>query len=199
MEIFELQKRKILGFCDDDLELKGSTLYGYQILGDISYVLPNLKGEKIDFFIGIGNNNDRKKIADKISNYNNMTSINAIHPSAILSHRIELGLGNFLGPGISIKIATIIGNYTIINTGATIGHDVVIHDFAQISPGCNLTGNVTVEEGVFIGAGAIVIPGKRIGAHAVIGAGAVVIHDIPPYCTAVGNPARIIKRHSKEV
>ncbi len=33
----------------------------------------------------------------------------------------------------------------------------------------------------------------KVGKHCVIGANSVVIKDIPDYCVAVGNPARIVK------
>lgn len=53
---------------------------------------------------------------------------------------------------------------------------------------------------VWIGHGAIILAGCRnIGHGAVIGAGSVVNKDIPPYCIAIGNPARIVmKRFSDE-
>jgi serine acetyltransferase len=44
-----------------------------------------------------------------------------------------------------------------------------------------------------IGMGANIIQCLTIGARSVIGAGAVVLTDIPPDCTAVGVPAKIIK------
>jgi acetyltransferase EpsM len=45
-----------------------------------------------------------------------------------------------------------------------------------------------------IGIGVSVIQGIRIGRGVIIGAGAVVIEDIPDHVTAVGVPARVIKR-----
>lgn len=45
-----------------------------------------------------------------------------------------------------------------------------------------------------IGAGAVILNNVRIGAGAKIGANAVVTCDVPPGSTAVGVPARIIKK-----
>lgn len=53
---------------------------------------------------------------------------------------------------------------------------------------------VRIERGAYIGVGAIVLPGVTVGEGAVVGAGAVVTKDVPPYCVAAGNPARVIKR-----
>lgn len=49
---------------------------------------------------------------------------------------------------------------------------------------------------VDIGCGACVLGGVTIGHDSLIGANAVVVTDIPPHSTAVGIPARVIKRSS---
>ena len=195
MEIFELNGKKVFGFYDDDNNLIGSKLYGHLVLGRISEGIDKIKNNtELDIFIGIGSNKDRKKIVEMIPDIDKKLFLNAIHPSAIMSPQITVGRGNFFGTGIIINIGAQIGNFVIINTNATVGHDVKLADYTQVSPGCNLTGHVVVEEGAYLGANSVVIPGKRIGAHAVVGAGSVVIHDIPAFCTAVGNPAKIIKK-----
>lgn len=193
LEILESQGREVIGFFDDDPHLKGATLNGYPILGNISQSPLALQGGNIDFIIAIGNNNDRGNIVNLLKKNCQMYPINAIHSSVLMSKRAKIGIGNFIAPGVIINTDTILEDYTIINTGSTIDHDNYIKNYAQISPGCNLAGNVTIEESAFIGTGAVILPGKKIGAHAIVGAGAVVIHDIPPFSTAVGVPARIIK------
>lgn len=52
---------------------------------------------------------------------------------------------------------------------------------------------ITIEDNVWLGAGVKVIDGNNIGTGSVIGAGSVVTRNIPPYSTAVGVPAEIIK------
>lgn len=44
----------------------------------------------------------------------------------------------------------------------------------------------------------VCVCGSNIGKHCVIGANSVVICDIPDYCVAAGNPAKIIKRYNFE-
>lgn len=50
-----------------------------------------------------------------------------------------------------------------------------------------------VKKNASIGSSATIMCGIIIGESAVIGAGSVVIKDVPPNCTVVGNPAKIIK------
>lgn len=40
----------------------------------------------------------------------------------------------------------------------------------------------------------IVLPNVHIGKKSIIGAGSVVTKDIPEYCIAVGNPAKVVKK-----
>lgn len=195
LEILEAEGQEVIGFFDDDPSLVGENLHGYPVIGKISQLMPALKEKKYKYIVAIGNNDVRKNIANMLEKHSDISLINAIHPTATISSRIKIGVGNFIAAGAIINTGTFLGDYIIINTGATLDHDNYIDNFAQISPGCNLAGNVTVEEGVFIGTGAVIIPGKRIGSHAIIGAGAVVINDIPPNCTAVGVPARVIKQN----
>jgi len=52
---------------------------------------------------------------------------------------------------------------------------------------------------VFIGAGAKVIGPVMVGTGAKIGANAVVVHDVPANATAVGVPARVVRRYGPAV
>lgn len=54
---------------------------------------------------------------------------------------------------------------------------------------------IKIENGVWIGEKVVVLPGVTIGEKSIVGAGAIVTKDIPPYCIAVGNPAKVIKKY----
>lgn len=53
----------------------------------------------------------------------------------------------------------------------------------KIGEYCGIYNNVVINAGV------------KIGNHVTVGANSVVTHDLPDYCVAVGNPARVIKKY----
>lgn len=55
-------------------------------------------------------------------------------------------------------------------------------------------GPVIIGNNVWIGDKATILPNVTIGDGAVIAANAVVTKDVPAYCVAAGNPAKIIKK-----
>jgi serine O-acetyltransferase len=52
-----------------------------------------------------------------------------------------------------------------------------------------------IEDRVDVGCGVAILGDVTVGHDSLIGANAVVVSDIPPYSTAVGIPARVIKRN----
>jgi serine acetyltransferase len=58
----------------------------------------------------------------------------------------------------------------------------------------NNSGEARIGNGNFWGTGAKIINRCTVGDNVVIGAGAVVITDIPDNVTAVGVPAKVVKR-----
>lgn len=99
-----------------------------------------------------------------------------IHPGA------QLGRGIFIdhGHGVVIGETAIIGDYTLIYQGVTLGGTG--KETGKRHP--------TVGSRVVIGTGAKVLGHIHIGDGARIGAGAVVLRDVPAGCTAVGVPSR---------
>jgi acetyltransferase-like isoleucine patch superfamily enzyme len=94
-----------------------------------------------------------------------------------------------------------IGNGVAITTGVMIlthQRDLTNYKHGMFAMHCPFKiGKVIIKDGAHIGIGAIIMPGVTIGEGAVIGAGSVVTKDIPPYCVAVGMPAKVIKVFEK--
>ena len=52
---------------------------------------------------------------------------------------------------------------------------------------------VRIGAGSWLGHGTVVLPGATIGRHVVVGANSVVRGELPDFCVAAGNPAKVIK------
>ena len=145
-------------------------------------------------FVALGSNRLRARFG-LLATSMGYQLVNAISSRASISPSARLGRGVAIMAGAVINAETSIGDLVIINTSAVIDHDNLIEEAAHIAPQCALAGNVRVGAKAFLGIGTRVVPERVIGSDAVIGAGSVVIGDIEPGVTAVGVPARIIKRH----
>ncbi|MBR5407571.1 MAG: serine O-acetyltransferase [Lachnospiraceae bacterium] len=108
-----------------------------------------------------------------------------IHPGA------QIGSGFFIdhGTGVVIGETTIIGNNVTLYQGVTLGGTG--KESGKRHP--------TLEDNVMVSAGAKVLGSFTIGANSKIGAGSVVLEEVPPNCTVVGVPGRIIKRENEVV
>ena len=165
---------------------------GPYLKGPISNVY-NLLADGIKVVISIGNNEIRRKIVQKLNLEHRYYGI-VIHKSAIISTTSTFGIGTVIMPNVVVNANATIGAHVILNTGSIIEHDDVIEDFVHVSPGCVLTGNVTVGEGTQIGAKSVVIPSVTIGRWSMIGAGSSVVRNIGDHVTAVGVPAKVIRK-----
>lgn len=133
-----------------------------------------------------------------------------------ISHKLYLKKHYFLARYLSQRSAR--KNGIEIHPGATIGrglfidhgHGVVIGETAIVGDNVTLYQGVTLggtgkESGkrhptignnVMVSAGAKILGSFEIGDNCKIGAGSVVLSPVPPNCTVVGIPGRIVKRNN---
>lgn len=108
-----------------------------------------------------------------------------IHPGA------TIGKGLFIdhGSGVIIGETTIIGDNVTLYQGVTLGGTGKEH--GKRHP--------TLEDNVMVSAGAKILGSFTIGENSKIGAGSVVLEEVPPNCTVVGVPGRIVKMENRRV
>lgn len=57
---------------------------------------------------------------------------------------------------------------------------------------------IVIKDNVWIGKNAVIMKGVTIGKGSIVGLGSIVTHDVPDYCVAVGNPAKVVKELEHE-
>ena len=110
---------------------------------------------------------------------------------------IEIHPGAHIGKGLFIDH----GNGVIIGETAIIGDNVTLYQGVTLGGTGKETGkrHPTLRDNVMVSAGAKVIGSFTIGENSKIGAGSVVLEEVPPNCTVVGVPGRIVKRENRKV
>lgn len=110
---------------------------------------------------------------------------------------IEIHPGAQIGKGLFIDH----GNGVIIGETAIIGDNVTLYQGVTLGGTGKENGkrHPTLRDNVMVSAGAKVIGSFTIGENSKIGAGSVVLEEVPPNCTVVGVPGRIVKRENRKV
>jgi acetyltransferase-like isoleucine patch superfamily enzyme len=118
---------------------------------------------------------------------------------------VNNGVGDvIIGDGTIIGLSNVIIGPVHIGNNVMLAQNIVVsglnHSFedVSISPShqkvtCR---EIVISDDVWIGANCVLTAGITIGKHTVVGAGSVVTKNLPDYCVAVGNPARVIKRYN---
>lgn len=108
-----------------------------------------------------------------------------IHPGA------TIGKGLFIdhGSGVIIGETTIIGDNVTLYQGVTLGGTG--KEQGKRHP--------TLKDNVMVSAGAKILGSFTIGENSKIGAGSVVLEAVPPNCTVVGVPGRVVKMDNQKV
>lgn len=117
-----------------------------------------------------------------------------VHPRAWVAPDAEIGAGSVVLARAEVGALVRIGAHTVLSYGVLIGHDSEFGDFAGVMPGAIVCGGAKIGAGAMLGVGAKVIQGLHVGEWATVGAGSVVNRGVPAHCTAVGSPARVVRR-----
>ncbi len=136
---------------------------------------------------------NRFEIGD-LTTIEDFTTVNNGSGAVLLGNRVRVGIGS-----------VIIGPVTMGN-GSGLGQHVFVSGFNHGYKDASKNSSVQpldirptiIEEEAHIGANSVVTAGVTVGKRTQIGAGSVVTKSIPPYCIAVGNPCKVIKKFNHE-
>ncbi len=111
---------------------------------------------------------------------------------------LEIGDRNIIREYVTLQpgtegggMRTTIGNSNLFMACSHVGHDCQIGNFNIVANSVAIAGHVTIGDGVTLGGLCGVHQFVRLGDYALLGAGAMVNKDVPPYCLAQGDRAKL--------
>jgi len=122
------------------------------------------------------------------------------------SSEVGLNLGDHNEVGAYVLISagtdhggrvTVIGDHNRLMDHIHIGHDVQMGNHCQMDEKSALGGHMIIQDYVYFGEDASVHQFVEIGEYARIAEGAALTQDIPPFCVASGNRAKITGLHTE--
>jgi sugar O-acyltransferase (sialic acid O-acetyltransferase NeuD family) len=182
----------VAGFASDNPMQHGRELLGVPVLG----AMDGLDLTAYLLICGVGSPALKHRFVARAASatFAQLLPTEPLPFSIFVGDDTTFGPGTLLCPGVSVTTNVAVGAHVTINLGCTIGHDVRIGDFCTLSPGVHLSGACHIGEMTELGTGVVVLPGVVIGRGCVIGAGAVVTRSLPDGVTAVGVPAKVVRR-----
>ena len=116
---------------------------------------------------------------------------------AVRKTGIEIHPGATIGKGLFIDH----GSGVIIGETAELGDNITLYQGVTLGGTGKEQGkrHPTLRDNVMVSAGAKVLGSFTIGENSKIGAGSVVLEEVPPNCTVVGVPGRVVKMNDEKI
>ena len=179
----------LVGFFDDNPELKGSRNRYGEVLGGIAEL--NEWERPLALAIAIGSPSVLQNVVRNVTNP--LAEFpNIIAPDFGISdpEAFHIGTGNIIGFGCAVSCDVSIGDHNILNADIVMGHDARIGNFNVLMPDIRISGEVTIGDRNMIGVGSIILQQITVGCDVRLGAGAVLMTKPKDGATYIGNPAK---------
>ncbi len=179
------------GFIDDGLKEGTSNRYG-AVLGNGGYL--NIYLNPLDVIIAIANPQLRAEIVNRIKNPQ-ISWPNLIAPDVkfLDQHSIKIGQGNILFYSCRISCDVIIGDFNLMNSIVSLGHDTKIGNYNVMMPNTRISGESVVGDCNYFGVNSLMLQGLKVGNNTRIGAASVIMRKTKDNFLYFGNPAQRIK------
>ena len=180
----------LVGFFDDDPELKGKMVSHYApCLGGIDEL--NAYDKELAVAITIGSPKTVEKVVEKISNPN-VSFPNIIHPNFMMADEqtFMIGKGNIIQRDCKVSCDVTLGDFNVLNGNTAMGHDVNVGSYNVFMPAARISGQTKIGDRNFFGVGCIVLQQMKIGNEIKLGAGSVLMTKPKDGFLYMGNPAK---------
>lgn len=177
---------KILGFIDDNIYALNN-YNGYpNILGKISdfEFTPNNV-----FICSIADISIKNDIIEKFTK-SGAEFFTLIHRTARVTDTARIGKGCIIGPMASIGADTIIGDFTIIQTGSIVGHDVEVGRNSRLDNYAILVAESKIGSNCIVHSNSVINYGVKISDNSTVGACSFVVRNVKSNVSVFGNPAK---------
>ena len=160
------------------------------------------KGSLI-FFPNRFDNPDQIEIGENVFIYSGCW-LNALkqHAGRQYHGQIRIGDGTLISHGVQVTGSKriVIGRKVGLGKNAVVAdhiHEYRYADQAIIYAPISEGRPIEIQDDAAIMPNSVIAHGVTIGTHAFIGAGSLVLQDIPPFCMAAGNPARVMLKYDE--
>lgn len=179
----------LIGFVDDDINLKGRTCCGVRVLGGREILQQSPDAFVLAVAGSPQNYLKRRSIIESLK-LEPSRFVQIIHPSVAKSSDVKIGRNVLIMANVVLTTGVVIGDHCIILPNTTISHDAVIGDYSCIGSQVAISGSVEIGENCYIGSGATLRDGIRIGDKTLVGAGSTVVSSVEPGVVVAGSPAK---------
>lgn len=184
---------RVIGFLDDAPGSRGTTVAGFEVLGDLEHARDLPATTWIANPLGSPTRPLLKRHIYERIGLAAARYATLVHPTASISSRSTIGDGTIIFQHASITAGVRVGQLVTMLGGCRLNHDDVVGDFATFANNVAIAGSVTVGADAYLGIGSTVIGGVRVGDGSIVGAGSTVVHEVPANVIVVGNPARLLR------
>ena len=164
----------IVGFLDDVPENYRRYQFSAPLLGDIK---AHQIQKDVCYIIGVANIKYRRIIVERFKN-EGAKFATFIHFNSSISDSATIGNGVVIAPNVNIGPNVKIGDFTLLNSRSSMGHDTIVGHYNFISPNVCFSGFTTVGDNNLFGINSATIPGIKVGNCNKIAAGMVLDKNV---------------------
>ncbi len=177
-------------FQSDNLFVSDTHILGIKVLP-----LSTFDPDTQTLIVAIANPLIRQKIVEQLPQNTQFETL--IHPNAIASRWVSVGVGSIICTGVSLTSNIVLGKHTHLNLYTTVGHDCQLGDYFTTAPAVNIGGQCTIGNRVYVGSGACIRQQITIADDVTLGMGSIVVKNISQKGIYAGNPAKKLIKQQK--